>query len=166
MTIHATPSVIETTRSMSRRARARENVLMAAVSQGLLEFANHFRQPPAPGIEVIETSRYRITLQPDYPIPGPNSVSWIRCAPDQVDGVVDEVRAVFRARRLPAMWIFDPDTEPADLAERLAARGVTPDRVAPEVKVMVLGVGADIAPPEIAGLEMHDALADSKTFRK
>ena len=139
---------------------------MAAVSQGLLEFANHFRQPPAPGIEVIETSRYRITLQPDYPIPGPNSVSWIRCAPDQVDGVVDEVRAVFRARRLPAMWIFDPDTEPADLAERLAARGVTPDRVAPEVKVMVLGVGADIAPSEVAGLEMHDALADSETFRK
>ena len=138
---------------------------MAAVSQGLVEFANHFRQPPAPGVEVIETSRYRITVQPDYPIPGPNSVSWIRCASDEVDGVVDEVRAVFQSRRLPAMWIVDPAAEPADLPERLAARGVTPDRIAPEVKVMVLGASANIAPPEVAGLEMHDALADSESFR-
>src|SRR5689334_20651320 len=97
---------------------------MAAVSQGLIDFANHFRQPPAPGIEVTQTSRYRITLQPDYPVPGPNNVSWIRCATDEVDAVVDEVRSAFHALRLPAMWILDPEAEPEDLPDRLSARGI------------------------------------------
>src|SRR6059036_3168052 len=103
MASQASPSGTPMIRSRRQRRIARENCAMAEVLQeGLVEFANRFRQPPAPGVEVIQTSRYRVTLQPDYPIPGPNSVSWIRCAPDQVDGVVDEVRAVFRARRLPA----------------------------------------------------------------
>jgi GNAT superfamily N-acetyltransferase len=139
---------------------------MAAVSQGLVDFANRFRQPAAPGIEVVETPRYRITLQPDYPVPGPNNVAWIRCPPDEVGGMVDDVRAVFRARRLQSMWILDPEVEPKDLPNRLAARGVTPDRLSPEVKVMVLGVVTNLAPPAVAGLRMHDALADAETFRQ
>ncbi len=139
---------------------------MAAVSQGLVDFANRFRQPAAPGIEVVETSRYRITLQPDYPVPGPNNVAWIRCSPDEVDGMVDDVRAVFRARRLQSMWILDPEVEPEDLPNRLAARGVTPDQLSPEVKVMVLGVATNLAPPAVAGLRMHDALADAESFRQ
>src|ERR1044071_2427947 len=90
-TSQATASVIDAARSMSQRATARENVRMAAVSQGLVEFANRFRQPPAPGVEVIDTGRYRLTLQPDYPNPGPNSAAWIRCREDQADAVIAEV---------------------------------------------------------------------------
>ena len=59
------------TLSMSHCARARDNTRMAAVShQELVEFANHFKQPSAPGIELIDTPWYRINMQPDYPIPG------------------------------------------------------------------------------------------------
>jgi len=139
---------------------------MAAVSHpALVEFANHFKQPAAPGIEVVDTPWYRLTMQPDYPIPGPNSVSWIRCGADDADKVIDEVRAAFALRHLPLMWILDPDTEPADFADRLAAHGVMPEPLAPELAVMVLPADASLNGPMATGLVMHDALADPELFR-
>jgi GNAT superfamily N-acetyltransferase len=136
------------------------------LQQGLVDFANAFRPPPAPGVEVIQTARYRLTLQPDYPIPGPNSAAWIRAGERDADEVVDEVRAVFAARRLPLMWILDPDTEPADFDRRLEARGALPDAHAPETAVMVLPIDARIDAPSIPGLELHDALAGAERFRQ
>lgn len=133
---------------------------------GLVEFANHHRHPPAPGVEVIETARYRITLQPDYPIAGPNGVTWIRCASQDADEVIREVRAIVAPRRLPLMWILDPDTQPLDFADHLAAFGVLPETHAREVKVMVLSVDAQLEAPRIEGLEIRDALADAETYRR
>jgi len=141
---------------------------MAEVSQPrlrLIEFANHFRQPQAPGIEVIETERYRITLQRDYPIPGPNSVAWIRCTAEQADEVVDEVHTTVRPHRLPLMWTLDPETEPADFGTRLARFGVLPDGHSRSVDVMILPVDADLPAAPIPGLAFHDALADAESFR-
>jgi GNAT superfamily N-acetyltransferase len=163
---HATASVIDAARSMSQRASARENVRMAAVSQGLVEFANHFRQPPAPGIEVIDTGRYRLTLQPDYPIPGPNSAAWIRCRDDEADDVIAEVRELVGRRNLPLMWTLDPETQPAGFAEHLAAHGIEPEPHSPEVAVLVLAVDARIEGAEVEGLELRDALADPESFRQ
>ena len=160
----AIASVATATRSSSQRANARDNVRMARVS--LIEFANRFRQPPAPGTEIIDTPRYRIVLQPDYPIPGPNSATWIRCRPDEAGGVIAEVQAIFRERGLPCMWILDPDTEPADFAERLAAHGILPEAHAPEVAVMVLPARATLQGRTPDGVEIHDALADLDSFRK
>jgi GNAT superfamily N-acetyltransferase len=137
---------------------------MAGVSQALIEFANQHRQEAAPGIEVLVTPRYRITLQPDFPIPGPNSVSWIRCGPDEAGDVIDQARAVFAARRLPTMWILDPGTRPADFPSRLSARGIEPDPRSPSVDVMVLPAGAPLAAPAVPGLEIVDALRDLETF--
>ena len=139
---------------------------MAAVSQGLVDFANHFRQPAAPGMEVIETPRYTITLQPDFPIPGPNSVAWVRCGASEAEAVVRVVRAVLTARRLPLMWILDPETQPADLGDRLAAMGIMPDAHAPEVAVMVLPSEAELDTPAVPGLQIQDALADPELFRQ
>ena len=138
---------------------------MAAVSQGLIAFANEFRQPPAQGIEIIETPRCRIAIVKDYPIPGPNAASWIRCRPEDANQAIDEAQAVFARRGLPFMWTLDPGTEPADFARYLAARGVFPDPTAPEVAVMVLPVDRDIESPSIEGLEIRDALADVETFQ-
>src|SRR2546426_9902291 len=115
---------------------------MPGVSQALVEFANHHRQPASPGIEVIDTARYRVTLQPDFPIPGPNSVSWIRCRPDEADDVIREVRATIAPRHLPVMWTLDPGTEPSDFAERLQVLGVHPDPHGVESAVMVLPIDA------------------------
>jgi GNAT superfamily N-acetyltransferase len=162
----ASARVTAAARSGVHRPSARENRGMAAVSQGLVAFANHHRQPPGPGVEVIETPRYRITLQPDYPIPGPNSVAWIRCRPEEAEGVIGEVRAIVAPRHLPMMWTLDPDTEPSDFPERLAAHDVFPELHSPEVQVMVLGIAAPLATPVIPGLELRDALADAETFRQ
>jgi GNAT superfamily N-acetyltransferase len=139
---------------------------MAAVSQALREFANHRRPRSAPGIEVIETGRYVITLQPDFPIPGPNSISWIRCRRDEADDVIREARAIIAPRRLPVMWILDPETAPRDFGDRLVALGAAPDPRSPHCDVMALPVEVTIAPPPIADFEIRDALADLDTFRQ
>ncbi len=131
----------------------------------MVAWANSWRQPPAPGFEVIETARYRIVLQPDFPIPGPNSASWIRCREEEADEVIEEVDALFRSRRLPLMWVLDPDTEPANFGDFLAAHGVLPDSLAPESAVMVLPIEADLGAQFVPGLELRDGLADSESFR-
>src|SRR5205823_688346 len=132
---------------------------------GLVEFANRFRQPSAPGTEIIDTPRYRVVLQPDYPIPGPNSAIWIRCRADEADEVIAEVRAIARERRLPIMWILDPEVEPEDFASRLAGHGVHPDPIAPEVAVMVLSAGAELDTSPSQSVEIRDALAELEKFR-
>jgi GNAT superfamily N-acetyltransferase len=139
---------------------------MAAVSQGLVDFANHHRQPAAPGIEVITTPRFVVTMQPDFPIPGPNSVTWVRCRPDEADEVIREARAIVAPHRLAFMWILDPETEPPNFADSLGEHNVHPDRHGPSVDVMVLPVTASIHGSVVTGLEMRDALADDQSFNQ
>ena len=139
---------------------------MPAVSQALIDFANHVRAPAAPGVEIIRTDRYQITLQRDFPLPGPNSVSYVRVTEDAADELISEVRSIVAARNLPVMWVLDPDTEPPDFGERLLAHGAVPDPHASEVAVMVLPIDAAIEPPPTPGLEIQDALADLATFRR
>ena len=158
---HATPRAAVATRIGCHLRSRRDNVDMPGVSQALVEFANHHRQPASPGIEVIDTARYRVTLQPDFPIPGPNSVSWVRCRADDAEEVIREARAIIAPHHLAVNWILDPDTQPADFADHLARHGV---ELEDEVAVMVLPIESVIENPDVAGLEMHDALADPQAF--
>ena len=121
---------------------------------------------PAPGIEIIATPRYLAAIQPDFPIAGPNSVGWIRCASSEAAEVIREARAIFASRHLPFMWTIDPDAQPPDFAEHLARNGVHPDSHGAESQVMVMSIDATVESPPIKGLEIHDALADLETFRK
>jgi GNAT superfamily N-acetyltransferase len=136
---------------------------MAAVS--LIDFAKNHRQDASPGVEVIVTPHCRITLVPDFPIPGPNSVSWIRCEPGEVDGVINQAKATFGARNLPYLWVIDPGTQPPDFEAQLAARGFRPDPHAEETTVMILPADAAVAAPAVKGLEIRDALADLESFQ-
>ncbi|MEO8745692.1 MAG: GNAT family N-acetyltransferase [Candidatus Dormiibacterota bacterium] len=136
------------------------------VSQALIEFANHHRRRSSPGIEVIATPRYEITLQPDFPMPGPNSVTWVRCTPEEAAYVIREARATIKPHRLPVSWILDPETEPPGFADHLLAAGCRPDPHGQESAVMVLPIDARISVPDIPGLEIHDALADAATFAR
>jgi GNAT superfamily N-acetyltransferase len=136
---------------------------MPAVSQALLEFANHHRTQSGPGVEVTVTPRYQITLIPDFPIPGPNSVSWIRCRPDEVDEVIREGRAAFAPHQQGFMWLLDPETEPLDFGLHLERYGVHWD--GDEAAVMVLPIDATVDAQEVAGLELVDGLATPETFR-
>jgi GNAT superfamily N-acetyltransferase len=131
----------------------------------LTDFAENHRQESSPGVEVIVTPCYRITLMQDFPVPGPNSVSWIRCSPDEADDVINEARAMVAARNLPAMWVIDPGTLPTDFATRLEAHGLHPDPHGAEATVMVLSASAVIDAPTVPGLELVDALADPAAFK-
>jgi GNAT superfamily N-acetyltransferase len=135
---------------------------MPAVSQALVDFAKYHRQPADPGIDVIETPRYRIVLQPDFPIPGPNSISWVRCRSEDAEDVIREARAIVAPRHLAVDWILDPETQPGDFADHLARHGVTLEA---EAAVMVLPIDAVIDNPDVPGLQLHDALADAEAFR-
>ena len=138
---------------------------MAAVSQ-LAEFARSFRQRPAPGVEVIDTPRYQIQVIADFPIPGPNHVAWIRCAPDGVADLVHEVRQTFADRGLRFVWILDPDVEPPDLADRLREFGVRPDPHDEKASAMILAADAPLEEPMVRGLEIRDALESYESFQE
>src|SRR5258708_20597222 len=166
MTNPATPSVPAPTFTGSHRRSDRDNVPMPGGPQAVLEFAQNHRAKPQPGLEVFATPRYQITLQPDFPVPGPNSVSFIRCSSDEADDIIREARATIAPYRLPVMWILDPGTEPPDFAEHLARHGILPNQHNFDNAVMVLPIDATVEGPHIPGLEFLDALADLATFRK
>ena len=161
----ASPRAAAATLSGSQRDSARDNAAMTAVSQALIDFANHFRPEPSPGIEIIATPRYRATIQPDFPIAGPNNVSWIRCPPGEAEEVIRSARTIFASRHLPFMWTLDPGAEPRDFADHLAKHGVRADPHGAESQVMVMSIDAPVESPPIDGLEIRDALADLETFR-
>jgi GNAT superfamily N-acetyltransferase len=162
---HTTAALPAAARIGSQRRSVRDNVLMPGVSQALLDFAHNYRAQPGPGVEVIATPRYHITLMPDFPIPGPNNVTWIRCRADETDDVIREARATIAPYRLPVMWTLDPGTEPSDFAEHLARHGILPNPHGSEFAVMVLPGDTDLESPPVPGLEFVDPLVDLATFR-
>lgn len=137
---------------------------MAAFSQ-LAEFAKSYRQVPSPGLEVIVTPRYQLQLMPDFPIPGPNNVSWVRCREDEADDVIRAALDAAATRNLPVNWILDPDTEPPDFGDRLRAFGYAPEPGDEKAKVMVILANAKLEMPNVDGLAILDGLADPETFR-
>ncbi len=162
----ASPSATTAICDGSQRRSARDNVFMSGVSQALADFANHHRRRSAPGIEVIVTPRYEITLQPDFPLPGPNGVAWVRCKAAESADVIWEVRATIKPHRVAFMWVLDPETEPPGFADDLLSAGCVPDPHGAEVSVMALPIDADIDVPTVPGLQIHDALADLSTFTR
>src|SRR5207237_8631840 len=92
-------------RAGSMRTSLRHNDAMRGLSQ-LEEFAMTHRPRPEPGVDVIDTPRYIVRIVASFPIPGPNSASFIRCGAEDVDEVIDGVEAVFAERNLPYNWIL------------------------------------------------------------
>jgi GNAT superfamily N-acetyltransferase len=137
---------------------------MAAVSQ-LAEWARSYRPQAAPGVEVVDTPRFVIQVIPDFPIPGPNNVSRIRCRPEELDGIVAEARRTFAVRGLRFVWILDPDSEPPDLADRLRAFGVRPDPHGEDAAAMILPADAPVKESPLDGLELRDALESYESFQ-
>ena len=115
-------------------------------------------------MEIIDTPRYQLQLMPDFPIPGPNNVSWIRCMEAEVEDVIREARATAAARNLPLSFILDPDTRPADLGSRLLALGLTADDDGDKNAVMVLPATARLEATHVEGLVIQSGLADLESF--
>ena len=52
-----------------------------------------------------------------------NNVLRLRAAPSDTDAIIDDVLARARSRNVPMAWWITPSTQPADLGERLEAKG-------------------------------------------
>jgi GNAT superfamily N-acetyltransferase len=115
---------------------------------------------PRVGIITDVTPERIVELWPSFPMQGPNHVGRIRCAPERVDPLVDEVRALARRHGLVCQWNLDPDARPADLEQRLAARGIAGDE---ELDVMLLPAAVAIDAPD-GPIEIVDGLRDEATY--
>jgi GNAT superfamily N-acetyltransferase len=142
-------------------ARIQGETMAVVLPEGLVEMALRPWGRPAPGVVLDRTPERVVELRPNHPIPGPNSVSLIRCAPDRVEPMVAETRELAASHGLTCVWILDPDARPLDLPARLAACGIVPEE---ELAVMVLPASADLGAPD-ASIELVDALRDRDTFR-
>lgn len=72
-------------------------------------------------------SRDLVIAATGLPFAPGNSVSNTRLAPDSADARIDEVIAWFDERGLPFVWHLGPADEPADLEDRLLAKGLALD---------------------------------------
>jgi hypothetical protein len=80
------------------------------------------------------------------------SVERIRLAPDEVDRAIAETRAIGRERGFAHVtWWLGELTEPAGLADRMAALGFEPDRDTPEMTSLMI----DRAPAGEAAVEVR-----------
>jgi hypothetical protein len=118
------------------------------VLREVAEYPNSFG-PLAPSDERIETDRYTLCMGVG---PTWNTVQRQRFAANELDEVLDEVRATLRARgRTKTQWEVGSSARPDDLVDRLLARGLVHDRD-PYAVALVLTAAPPPAPPEfVAG---------------
>lgn len=99
------------------------------VPQGTLRLAESLNtfMPLGPADERIETPEYVVWLGSDKLHPAFTVVQRLQIAPDRVDAVVAEIRALLAARgRAASTWEIGPSATPCDLVARLGALGFAP----------------------------------------
>src|SRR5213592_4375856 len=111
----------------------------------IAEYPNSFG-PLGPGSERIETDRYTLCMGPGKTW---NTVQRQHFGADEIDEVLEEVRALLRERGRPrTQWEVGSSAEPPDLVERLLERGLIWDKE-PYAVALVLTHEPAPRPPEI-----------------
>lgn len=113
--------------------------------------------PCEPGAEIVHTSDRLIRHRPTA-AGGPwwSTVVWVRWRHEEVDRGIDDVLGYFSTRAPHFIWSVGPQTEPADLGDRLVARGF--ELVArTQLMVATLPIDGLRVNPDIAVREVDDA---------
>ncbi len=98
----------------------------SSLPERLAESLNAY-MPLGPTDERIETPEYVVWLGSDKHHPAFTVVQRLQIAPDRVDAVVAEIRALLADRgRAASTWEVGPSATPANLVERLHALGFMP----------------------------------------
>jgi hypothetical protein len=110
---------------------------------------------PMPGLRVVERAGWMQLITPWQKDGGLNGVSLSVLEDSEANAVIDATIAEYRALGVQFRWSVPPGSAPADLGERLAARGLTPRIVvgmarltsdvpeAPPTSIEVIEVGGD-----------------------
>jgi hypothetical protein len=115
------------------------------VLREVAEYPNSFG-PLGPADERIETDRYTLCMGAGRTW---NTVQRQRFGADEVDEVLEEVRALLRERgRTKTQWEVGSSAAPDDLVDRLLARGLVHDRD-PYAVALVLTTAPPPPPPEL-----------------
>lgn len=93
-------------------------LIIPTIAQGLVEAVQ--------GVEVVIRDDIVILSSHTFPSADINRAYLFRAAPERTDALIDEVVAFFQARDLPASIMVSPACAPADLPQRLEARGFIP----------------------------------------
>jgi ribosomal protein S18 acetylase RimI-like enzyme len=81
-----------------------------------------------------------------------NAVLATHLEPEHADDAIDSTLARFQERGAPFAWWVMPSASPADLADRLAARGLVDDGSWPGFAVEIEAI---VEPPPVDGLEIR-----------
>jgi GNAT superfamily N-acetyltransferase len=81
---------------------------------------------PLPDTQVIERPGWLQLVTPSLRQGGLNEVAFSALDEREADAVIDETIELYRRLGLRFRWTVGPDSRPADLAERLARRGLLP----------------------------------------
>jgi hypothetical protein len=126
----------------------------------LAENANTYT-PLGPRDERIVTDRYVLWLGPGD-APGWSVAQRFRLVAEKLDEVRAEIHAALRARgRTVCTWEVGTHATPADLVERLYARGLVDD----EPTALAVGMVLDREPPDVsAGIEVRRVETDDELY--
>lgn len=83
-----------------------------------------------PGVDYRESPEMLCWIT-GLPHPMMNGGSRARLSPENADAAIAELVARFRERGVPALWWYDPSSQPADLGQRFLAHGFTQGRGMP-----------------------------------
>jgi GNAT superfamily N-acetyltransferase len=84
---------------------------------------------PLADTRVIDRPGWMQLLTPSLPDGGMNEVCLAVLADDEADAVIDATIAAYRERGIRFRWTVGPDSAPADLEQRLRARGMGAESV-------------------------------------
>lgn len=101
--------------NLSPQKIAELELIIPTIVQGLAEVV--------PGVEVVRRDDIVILSSQSFPSADINRAYLFRASPERVDALVDEVVDFFKAKNLPAIIMVSPACTPADLPQRLEARG-------------------------------------------
>jgi len=88
----------------------------------------------SPRVEIVESSEL-IRFASGLPLPPFNSVMRARLDESNADRAIEVASEYFAARKLPWSWTVEESATPADLPERLRARGLVEDASEPGMAI-------------------------------
>lgn len=107
-------------------------LLVDAIERNCIDFFMEYGR--GPGCETHEDGDVTWFVS-GLPDPLFNGVMTARLAPDRIDGRIDELMAIFKARGLPLEWTVGSSTVPQDLGTHLRAKGLTNLLVVPGMAI-------------------------------